>query len=76
MYNYKDKVKINEPFSGAIVPLKYQNDARVVSVMIELNRRIYDNDSFSKVQNINPLIYIHRYGCGAEMDLRRLDSSL
>ena len=45
-------VKVNEPFSGSLVPLKYLNDSRVVSVMIELNRRIYDNSSFNKVQNI------------------------
>lgn len=51
------KVKINEPFSGSLVPLKYLNDTRVVSVMIELNRRIYDNDSFSKVQLLCKEIY-------------------
>lgn len=45
-------VKINEPFSGSLVPLKYFNDKRVTSVMIELNRRIYTPSSFKKVQNI------------------------
>lgn len=51
------KVKINEPFAGSLVPQKYQSDARVVSVMIELNRRIYADDSFSKVQLLCKEIY-------------------
>lgn len=50
-------VKVNIPFSGALVPVKYLNDARVQSIMIELNRRIYDNDSFDSVQNICKKIY-------------------
>ena len=50
-------VKINEPFSGSLVPLKYINDNRVVSIMIELNRRIYNNTHFSAVQNICREIY-------------------
>jgi len=37
-------VKVNTPFSGAITPMKfYQNDKRVVSIMIETNRRLYMN---------------------------------
>lgn len=50
-------VKINEPFAGSLVPLKYLNDIRVTSIMIELNRRIYDNDAFDFVQNICKTIY-------------------
>ena len=50
-------VKVNEPFSGSLIPLKYLNDARVQSVMIELNRRIYDNSSFKKVQGLCKKIY-------------------
>ena len=50
-------VKINEPFSGAIVPLKFIDNPQVISIMIELNRRIYDNTEFSKVQNICKEIY-------------------
>ena len=50
-------VKVNEPFAGSLVPLKYLNDTRVQSVMIELNRRIYDNSSFKKVQNLCRKIY-------------------
>ena len=45
-------VKVNEPFAGSLAPLKYLNDSRVVTVMIELNRRIYDNSEFEKVQGI------------------------
>ena len=51
-------VKVNEPFAGSLVPLKYLNDTRVQSVMIELNRRIYDNISFGSVQDICKEIYI------------------
>ena len=50
-------VKINEPFAGSLVPIKYLNDARVQSIMIELNRRIYDNNSFDSVQDICKKIY-------------------
>ena len=35
-------VAFNEPFAGSIVPLKYyERDKRVMSIMIELNRRLY-----------------------------------
>ena len=35
-------VKVNTPFSGAITPMQfYQKDKRVVSVMLETNRRLY-----------------------------------
>ena len=36
------RVKVNQPFSGAIVPLsRYLIDRRVSSVMVEVNRRLY-----------------------------------
>ena len=36
------RVKINSPFAGTIVPLKhYGKDGRVISVMIEVNRKLY-----------------------------------
>jgi len=39
-------VKINTPCSGAITPMKfYRKDKRVVSIMIETNRRLYMNSS-------------------------------
>ncbi len=48
-------VKINSPFSGSIVPLKfYKKDKRVVSVMIEVNRKLYMNeDTFQKLKNFS-----------------------
>jgi N-formylglutamate amidohydrolase len=37
--------KINEPFAGAFVPLRfYQKDKRVISIMIEINRSLYMNE--------------------------------
>ena len=50
-------VKVNEPFAGSLVPLKYFTDTRVQSVMIELNRRIYDNSSFRNIQDLCKKIY-------------------
>lgn len=49
---YGYSVKINEPFAGALVPLKYLSDARVTGVMIELNRRIYSPLGFEKIRSI------------------------
>ena len=42
-------VGINRPFAGCIVPLKYyRKDSRVMSVMIEINRRLYINSEIKK----------------------------
>lgn len=48
-------VKINSPFSGSIVPLSlYKKDTRVISVMIEVNRKLYMNEeTFQKVKNFS-----------------------
>lgn len=36
----------NDPFAGTIVPMKYyQNDRRVASIMIEVNRRLYMDET-------------------------------
>ena len=36
------RVKVNEPFAGALVPLsRYRRDTRVSAVMVEVNRRLY-----------------------------------
>ena len=52
-------VKINSPFAGALVPMDYyMRDARVGSVMIEVNRRLYVDKhgqktaDFESVKNI------------------------
>lgn len=35
-------VKVNAPFAGTLVPMKYYGqDTRVMSVMIEINRKLY-----------------------------------
>ncbi len=49
------RVKINTPFAGSIVPLSfYQKDKRVVSAMIEVNRKIYMNEeTFQKRKNFS-----------------------
>lgn len=48
-------VKINSPFSGSIVPLDfYKKDKRVVSVMIEVNRKLYmHEETFQKLDNFS-----------------------
>ena len=47
------RVAIDSPFSGSIVPLKhYHLDRRVYSVMIEVNRSLYDSSSgFKRIQS-------------------------
>lgn len=49
------KVKINSPFSGSIVPMKYyKKNKKVISVMVEVNRRLYMNEeNFEANDNIN-----------------------
>ena len=42
-------VKVDSPFSGTMVPeAYYRKDERVMSVMIEVNRRLYINDNAVK----------------------------
>jgi len=51
--------EINQPFSGTIVPEKYYfNNSNVLSIMIEVNRKLYmdeeivkKNSNFEKIQN-------------------------
>lgn len=59
---FKDyKIALNRPYSGSIVPSKhYKKDERVKSVMIEIDRSIYMNDTvtferskdYKKIKNI------------------------
>jgi N-formylglutamate deformylase len=37
-------VAVNTPFGGALFPQRYQNDIRVQSIMIEVNRKLYMNE--------------------------------
>ena len=53
-------VELNRPFAGSIVPMKYyQKEPRVLSVMIELNRKLYmdektgeKSDRFENIKEI------------------------
>jgi len=54
-YDYISKhgytVKVNEPYAGTIVPLKYyRKNARVLSLMIEINRRLYISNDMEEVK--------------------------
>jgi len=43
-------VAVNDPFSGALVPAsRYQIDARVSAVMVEVNRSVYVNEQDANV---------------------------
>lgn len=50
-------VKVNNPYSGTMVPLTYyQKDKRVQSIMIEVNKRLYleeDQDTFERIKYLN-----------------------
>ena len=49
-------VEVNRPFSGSIVPLKYyRREKRVISLMIELNRRLYLDCNYEKNSNFEHL---------------------
>jgi N-formylglutamate amidohydrolase len=58
--NHNLTVKINSPYSGTIIPLKYyQKDKRVKGIMIEINRNLYmENGQVNevKVQRLNDMI--------------------
>ena len=51
------RVEINTPFAGSIVPMDYyKKDKRVISVMIEVNRKLYMNEeTFEKVENFSQI---------------------
>lgn len=49
-------VKINSPYSGTIIPLKYYNkDKNVMGIMIEVNKKLYLGDE-NKIIELNNLI--------------------
>lgn len=66
-------VKINQPYSGTIVPMKhYSREPRVRSVMIELNRALYmDEATGEKTAGSNRTVNIAR---GVLKDLAELES--
>lgn len=49
------RVDINTPFAGSIVPVAlHKKDKRVISVMIEVNRKLYMNEeTFEKAENFS-----------------------
>jgi len=53
-------VKINSPYSGTIIPLKYYElDNRVKGIMIEINRKLYLKNGLvdkTQVENLNEVI--------------------
>lgn len=51
------RVEINTPFAGSIVPLDYyKKDKRVISVMVEVNRKLYINEeTFQMVSNFSQI---------------------
>jgi N-formylglutamate amidohydrolase len=43
------RLGVDEPYSGSIVPMKhYQNDTRVKSIMLEVNRNLYLNEDYTR----------------------------
>ena len=45
-------VNINHPFSGAVVPLAfYKKNPGVMSVMIEINRKLYMNEETGEINS-------------------------
>ena len=54
------RLGIDEPYAGSIVPMKhYQKDARVKSIMLEINRTLYLDTSFgrgSRFQEIQGIV--------------------
>ena len=51
-------VKINYPYSGSLVPNKYYGykNTNIVSIMIEINKRIYLNDFDNFKSNLNKIL--------------------
>lgn len=49
-------VKMNSPFAGSIVPLKfYGKDKRVASIMLEINRKLYIDENARKNENFGKI---------------------
>ncbi|WP_207561031.1 N-formylglutamate amidohydrolase [Sulfurimonas aquatica] len=49
-------VQVNKPYSGSIVPMKhYKKDKRVLSIMIEINRKLYMDEHGFKTEHYEDL---------------------
>lgn len=44
-------VRINDPYSGTMVPSEFSDDKCLKSIMIEVNKRLYLNDKYQKNDN-------------------------
>ena len=50
------RLGIDEPYAGSIVPMKhYQKDARVKSIMLEINRTLYIDTSYGRGPRFNEI---------------------
>ena len=50
------RLGIDEPYAGSIVPMKhYQKDARVKSIMLEINRTLYLDTSYGRGPRFNEI---------------------
>lgn len=63
------KVSVNEPFAGALVPAnRYHRDARVIAVMVEINRDLYlAPDSFEPRPDFARIAAEIRHRCVAAL---------
>jgi N-formylglutamate amidohydrolase len=62
--------RLNDPYAGAIVPLKhFRKDKRVKSFMVEVNRRLYLNDDFHKSASYGQIKAIVQEMCRASARL-------
>ena len=52
LQNHGHSVALNYPYSGSMIPLKYLGDTRVQTIMIEINRSLYQQqDSLAAISN-------------------------
>lgn len=59
--NYGYSIGINWPYSGTIVPLKYYNKSiQVYSIMIEINRKLYIDNTMKKSKDYKTLKQVIR----------------
>ena len=49
--NKGDSVLLNSPFSGTMVPIIYEDDPKIKSIMIEVNRDLYLDEHYQKNEN-------------------------
>jgi N-formylglutamate amidohydrolase len=45
LQSHNHTVALNYPYSGSMIPLKYLGDTRVQTIMIEINRNLYQKQN-------------------------------